>query len=583
MSQEQQTADNEEPLSAYESGRAGAGIDWTDPTLPVAPLYMTSGGVIGVALLSVFFLYLCVVPLWHTDFWAHLKYGEWIVANRTLPDQEPLSPFTDKQTPMFDAMWLTQVGYYGLFRAGETIAGGDAQRQLEGGVELIRLTHVLVSLQTVIFLALAYRRISDSVPWAILGVFILLVLMLAPLTVQRPQSFALACNAAILWGISRPVLSRAALLWIPLVVVLWANLHGSFIVGIGVMGVVFLGRAMELCRANNWSLAIVRSDPAVRRLFAVIVLSIMAAGLINPYGPRYYVLIATFGNHPNLATFDEWQPLNFRQLRGGAGLYLFTLGLLVVTPLLSRQFYTPTQLLFILTLGLWPIVQQRAMIWWAPMVPWIIGPHWVVAATRWNLRATDNVPSFRKTALAALLVVVTISVSPALSWAKMRRPHSVAEALHPGTPYDVAAVLKGQQPANSERVAELAKVIQTELNGQLTGRVFASETQGEYLLWALPAESPVMLFNHIQLFTPAYWTECQKLKFAQPGWSEVLEQFQPTVIVVEVDRHPRLCAELRQRPDWIVAVDETTKPATDNFTRLFVAVRKTRLAKTPRE
>jgi hypothetical protein len=580
MSQEQPTTDSKESLSAYESGLPGAGIDWTDPTLPVAPLYMTAGGVIGVVLLGVLFLYLCVVPLWHTDFWGHLKYGEWIVTHRTLPTHEPLSQFTDQQTPMFDAMWLSQVGYYGLFRAGEAIAGGDAQRRLEGGVELVRLTHVLASVLTVTFLALAYRRISDSVPWAILGVVIVLLLLLAPLTVQRPQGFALTCFAAILWGLSRPQISRAALVWMPLVCVLWANLHASFVVGTGVMGVVFLGRAIELARASGWSFAVLRTDPALRRLFAVIVFSILGAGLINPYGPRLYVLIATFGNHPNLATFDEWQPLNFRELRGGAGLYLFSMALLIVTPLLSRQLYTPTQVLFIVTLGLWPLLQQRTMVWWGPMVPWIIAPHWVAAAQRWNIQATPSVPSFRKTALAVLIAAVIVSLSPALSWVKTRRPHPVTESLHRATPYDIAAALKGETPANPDRVAKLVKLLRTYPDGKYTGRVFASETLGEYLLWALPPDTPVMLFNHIQLFTPSYWRECQAVKFAQPGWLEVLEHYQPGVIVVEVDRHPRLCAELRKHSDWIVALDETNQPNGDQFSRLFVAVRKPRGAKT---
>lgn len=574
MSQEPQTSEDEERLSHYESGPAGAGIDWTDPTLPVAPLYMTTGGVIGVTLLGVLFIFLCTIPLWHTDFWAHLKYGEWIVANRTLPDHEPLCQFTDKQVPMFDAMWLTQVGYLGLFRAGETVAGGDAQRRFEGGVEFVRLAHVLASVMTVAFLALAYRRISDSVPWAIGGACLVVLLLLSPLAVQRPQGFALTCNAAILFGLSRSMLTRAALVWIPLVVIFWANLHASFVVGIGLVGVVFLGRVIELGRETGWSLSLIWRDTAVRRLLAVIVLSIVGAGLLNPYGPGFYLQIARFGGHPNLATFDEWQPINFSQSGGGRWLFLLTVGLLVVTQAVSPRAFTPAQMLFILTLGIWPLFQQRAMIWWAPMVPWIIAPHWVAAAQRWGIQAPDSVPSFRKTALAVLIALVMVSVSPATNWVRERHPHTVAESLHPGTAYDIAAALKGEAPASRERVERLEKVIREYYGGKFTGRVFASETAGEYLLWALPPDVEVMLFNHIQFFSPDYWTECQTLKFAEPGWWEVLDRFHPGVIVVEVDRHPRLCAELRKHPDWVVAVDEVDQPARDGFARLFVAVRK---------
>src|SRR5205823_12283994 len=116
-------------------------------------------------------------------FWAHLKYGEWIAAHGffPLPDHEPLCAFTDKQAEMFDAMWLSQVAYHGLFRAGGAVAGGDAQRRFEGGVEFVRIAPALASLATVALLALAYRRVSNSVPWAIGGAFLVLLPLLTPL------------------------------------------------------------------------------------------------------------------------------------------------------------------------------------------------------------------------------------------------------------------------------------------------------------------------------------------------------------------------------------------------------------------
>src|SRR5581483_8220173 len=134
-----------------------------------------------------------------------------------------------------------------------------------------------------------------------------------------------------LYGLSRVPITRAAVVWIPLLVVFWANLHASFVVGIGMVGVVFLGRVVELGRENGWSVRTTWRDTAVRRLLAVIVLSVAGAGVLNPYGPAFYVKIASFGNSPNLATFDEWQPLNFSEPGGGHWLFLATVVLLIVT------------------------------------------------------------------------------------------------------------------------------------------------------------------------------------------------------------------------------------------------------------
>ena len=35
--------------------------------------------------------------------------------------------------------------------------------------------------------------------------------------------------------------SRRAIVWVPLLMVLWANLHGSFVVGLGLLGIVLVG------------------------------------------------------------------------------------------------------------------------------------------------------------------------------------------------------------------------------------------------------------------------------------------------------------------------------------------------------
>lgn len=556
-------------------GPLGPGIDWSDPNSPLAPFYMSAGGVVAVVLLGLALLALAAAPLMHTDFWAHLKYGEWLAAHRTLPDREPLSPFTDKSDRMFDAMWLTQVGYHALFRAGGAMAGGDALRRFEGGVEFVRSAHLLAALTAVGLFGLAYRRVADSVPLAVVGMVLVLLTLLAPLAVQRPQTFSMACYAVLLCGLSRPVVSRRALFWMPALMVLWANLHGSFAAGFVLLGLLFLGRVIEVIRADGWSLRAVLRDTAGRRLLVVIGASLAAIAVLNPYGPRLFLEVARFGSSPNMITMSEWQPLDFSEARGGHWLYLGTLVLLAGTQVLSPRAFSPAQLLLIVTLGIWPLSQQRMMVWWAPLVPWIAAPHWAAIAARWNVAATESVPSFKKTAFAGVLVLVFLFMSPASTWLKTGRPRPATAALHPATPESIAAVLKGETPADPDRVKALAGAIRKYYGGRYTGKVFASGRQGEYLLWALPDDVPVMLFNHVQCFAPEYWNECISLQSASPGWWEILDRRGPGVVILEPDQgHKELAAHLRADPRWEVVLDETDKPARDGYARLFVAVRK---------
>ncbi len=575
MNPDPQAAAEDKPLSPLDGGELGAGIDWSDPNSPLAPYYFSTGGVVAVAVLGLAFFLFSSIPLWHTDFWAHLKYGEWIVANRALPDVEPLNPWTDQQKPMFDAMWLSQVGYHSVFRLGAAIAGGDAQRQLEGGVEAIRLIHLLAVIAALGLFGLAYRHISDSVPWGIIGMVLLVVLMRSAFSVQRPQTFGLAFYAGLLCLLSRPVLSRPAQIGVPILMVLWANVHGTFVVGIGLVGLFWLSRLMELAWESRFTFRVIRQDLAFQRLSVVLGASLIAVGLLNPYGPALYWNLARFGGSPNLATMVEWQPLDFSQPRGGHWAYLAVLGFLVVTQLASPRRFNTTQWLLILTLGIWPLFQQRAMSWWLPVVPWIAAPHWVAAAKRWGFEAATNIPSFRKTAFAAIIAIAAVMASPATIWLKSGEPRPAERSLHRATPYDVAAVLQGQQPLDRDRMNSLDQAMQTRPGGRFTGRIFCSETLGEYLLWALPDDCSVLMYNHAQLFSPTHWNECLAVKGGAPQSWEILERHHVDLVVVEAELHPRLCQELKTAPGWDVVLDESGLAGRDRSSRLFIGIRKT--------
>src|SRR5262245_36462064 len=73
----------------------GAGIDFTDPNSPLAPYYLRASHLVAVALLGGIVILYSWFPLWHTDIWGHLKFGQWIVEHRELPEREPLCEFAD--------------------------------------------------------------------------------------------------------------------------------------------------------------------------------------------------------------------------------------------------------------------------------------------------------------------------------------------------------------------------------------------------------------------------------------------------------------------------------------------------------
>ena len=81
-----------EPAPAAALPRVGAGFDFSDPDGPFARFYLRPVHVVAAAFVALIFVVASYFPLWHTDVWGHLKYGQWMLSHRAIPDREPFSP-----------------------------------------------------------------------------------------------------------------------------------------------------------------------------------------------------------------------------------------------------------------------------------------------------------------------------------------------------------------------------------------------------------------------------------------------------------------------------------------------------------
>jgi hypothetical protein len=561
--------------------RLGAGIDFTDPDSPLAPYYLHASHVIAVGLLGLLFVFFTVIPLWHTDIWCHMKFGQWIVEHGRLPQREPFCPFSDPRPDLLHSAWLSQTGYYLVYHLGELLAGGDELRATAGGVQLILLCHALMTVCRCLLLLAAFRRLGESLPLACAGLLVMLPLSPAHICVVRPQVAGELFFAAILLTLSRPLMSRSALLAVPLLMAMWANCHGSYLTGLALLAGALAGQALGSLDARSlWSPRRVLLDPQVRRLLLVLILSMVAIGLLNPDGPFIFSNTLEFARHPNLATMDEWKPLDFHNWRnwGGYQPYLISLLVIAVTQLLSPRWFSPTQLVLIAGFGVLPAFQQRMLTWWVMVVPWLLVPHWADIGKRWRWGWLHyrSKPSFRKTIGAAMLVIVAVVWSAPFGWLLDGAPRPLDKEVHCGTPWQLAALLKAPARAEAGKLAALNQaLIEHYPEGRFTGCIFSTETQGDYLTWALPAEIPVLVYTHVHLFSPAYWQECMVVKNGQPGWQDVLDRRHANLLIFEPELHAGLRPLVYLDPAWQIVLDETGDPSKkDRRGRLLIALRK---------
>src|SRR5690242_14501649 len=210
------------------------------------------------------------------DGWMALLSGR-VVAQHGLPAHDTLTIWAHGRT-WVDQQWLAQFVLYELERLG--------------GLRLVLLVHVLLVTLGLAGAAALARRLGGSArstTWVALPV---LVAFWPGAAVMRPQSFAYPLLVAVLWLLfdDLRLRSRRVYLVLPLLV-LWANLHGSVIVGSALVS----GYALLELAGSLW-----RKPRTIRPRSLVLLVSPWLCMLASPYAtslPHYYrtIFSSSFG------------------------------------------------------------------------------------------------------------------------------------------------------------------------------------------------------------------------------------------------------------------------------------------------
>ena len=324
-----------------------------------------------VAGLWVFFNY---QPVWHTDVWGHLKYGQEIVSRGGIPETEPFLPLA-QGIPFRDTAWLSQVLTYELY----SIAG----------VTSLRFIHALLLTIAAVALLIRFRSRTDSYAIPLIGLAISLAIVWKSLFIVRPQLAGWTCFVVIFSLLTARRWNRWNWVLIPGLFALWANLHGSFPVGLGLLGMLWLGRAIDVCwRTGN--LSSLWRDQKASRLFVLTELAVVAT-LLNPYGVGIYPAIESISSNLNVRDLIEWDPITLRMTHG-KGFAIATLLLLLVYRWSPRRvsFAEPLLLCGFGLAALWAV---RMMVWWAPLAAWFLVLHGSALMNRWERRKAAQAES----------------------------------------------------------------------------------------------------------------------------------------------------------------------------------------------
>lgn len=210
---------------------------------------------------------LAVTKVTSFDTWVHLSLGRWMVENGQIPQTNLLS-HTMPERPTLDHQWLFQLGLYGAWQVG-------------GAAGAILAKAALVAGAFAFVLATARRKGAGVL--AACAVALVAALAARFRFTLRPQVAAFLLFAAYLCALQRWRHGgrRALLLLLPLQV-LWANLHGSAVLGIGLLAAYAAGETLR-------GMLLRRHDPArpsardLAWLWSIAV-ALVPLTLLNPNG-----------------------------------------------------------------------------------------------------------------------------------------------------------------------------------------------------------------------------------------------------------------------------------------------------------
>jgi hypothetical protein len=236
------------------------------------------------------------------DAWWHLASGQQILATHTFPQLDTYS-YTASGTTWIAYGWLWEV----------LMAAVERRAHLQGLAGLLLFCSGLLFLLLYFYAWLRSRNIKAAVvacaaSMPIAGPFISL----------RPQLIGAVFFVLVLILVELFRQGRTRALWLlPPIFVLWVNTHGSFVLGLGILGLYWIAGLVpnraEWLIAQQWT-------HGQRLQLETTILACLLGLCVSPYGTRLAAYPFEFsllqGQIKNAVL--EWQPLSLGETHGQA-------------------------------------------------------------------------------------------------------------------------------------------------------------------------------------------------------------------------------------------------------------------------
>jgi hypothetical protein len=457
----------------------------------------------------------------------HIRAGEWMLNNGRVPTTDVFS-FTMAGKPWFAWEWLSDV-FMAIIHRSSGLPG-----LVLASLLLLGATAVCV-----------YKSIVAESEQRLIAI-VLTSLAMAASTIHwlaRPHLVTPLMAAIFCWVLNH--VERASkprvLLALPLLTILWVNLHGGFFVGIVLLISYGIGAAagdlVQGIRRNAW----IRGRPYFLTAGACVV-----ASLLNPYGYRLHVHVARYlGASFYLQHVSEFQSIDFHSFTAA---YFETMLVLAIAAAVWH-------------LGSGRLIHVTLLLSWShlalfsarniPIFAVVTAPSIGLAAREWLKYATSHWTEQWPGKLATNLEELDTELRAITRTGQRMRWHLVPccvvlvlalSLAHPGHVKALRAEFDhGRFPVDA------AGVLSQRVLSRPT-HLYSSWQWGGYLIYRVWPSINIFNDGRTDFYGPVFVEEGLRAWEASPEWNNILTRYGVNAALLPVDS--ALASVLRERRDW---------------------------------
>ncbi len=445
------------------------------------------------AIISVFLM--ALIKIGDYDIFYHLKAGELIVKTGRILRNDPFS-FATGNLPWPVHSWLSQVVLYLV----HSLAGFNG---------LVVMNALILSL-TFSLLYLTMRLWSrDRTGF----VFAAVIIVLSALALRfrmwvRPHTFEFLFIASYIYLINLyRVKGSKALCVLPLLQILWVNMHGSHLIGLVIPLIYIAGAFVDTFIGKEDTSYNTGRKGFIRAVAAVLVLNALS-GLINPETYKALVLPVT-ALSPGMQEINEFQPLSIGLLTGYGIRYTWAFTVMATLALAGFAYRgRKTEAADVFLFAAFLVLAVKGIRF--------IGEFSIVAApiVHKNLNPAFE-RLFRKRASIAGASALILIVALVIPLSVMSRTYSFGIGI--------------KQNIFPERAVDFIE------GAGIGGRVFNSFAFGDYLIWRTFPRRKVLIHGHnrSEVFPQRFYKQYVKAHTSPEVWKRLVDRYNITYTLLE--------------------------------------------------